>query len=807
MPWIDARLTGTMVAVMLGLQAVCWLLAKGLGLRLERSAVVCGWLAPLVVLAPWLSGRALLVPCDLLADVIPGAARIEGPRTHDLLNDTIYQILPWDLEVRHALAERRLPFWSDKLEGGSSPWANPQAGVLSPLQMAARAVPIQHHLLAELAFKLLVAFQGTWALVRLAGRGRASSLLAAAGFTLGGGLFSWALFPVTATVAWVPWLVAGVIRLFRHPGPWAVATTAVITGALLLSGHPESAAFGGLLAAVCGLGLRRRRAGLARGFGAAAVAALLGFGLAAPQILPFLAAVPESQRAGDMLAQGVGSGPVHLLSPPSWFEPGFAGFVLSPVSPHAYGEPYHGPFRGPFNWADAEAGYAGLLAFAAALAALLGARDRRAWPFLGFAAASLVLASRFLPVAHLLHLIPPLRVPAYSRCLMPGALALCVAGAFGTDLLFSRARLGWRAWAGLALAAALSLAAAADAWTLTLWGLLGAAALIARWRPRWGAVALAGVLLADLVPWSRSFLPEGHPALFYPKTEFMAALLREAGDPAEWRGVGGDLLVYPNLLPVYGAADFRPHNPLAPARYLRVLDAAFGFHPTMTRYFAPVQNVDHPLLDFLGVRIVAGSPVVHSRRLEELDAGRFAPFTLLRNPDALPRWFFPRAVDVIRPGEIDRWIAGLQDAHRVAVFQEEAGSWRPAGGESPPPRPVLTRPGHIILEIPPGGERLLATSIVWSKGWSARSGGRRLPVLKVNGAFVGVRVPADASRVGLRFLPPGLIAGCVAFGVAGIVLLFLVLRPYRPSSGASASTPRSMASGGAAVKQRRTWVG
>lgn len=805
MPWIDARLTGTLVAVMLGLQALCWLLAKGLGVRLERSAVVCGWLAPLVVLAPWLSGRELLVPCDVLADV-PGAPAIERPHTHDLLNDTVYQILPWDLEVRHALADRRLPFWSDTLEGGSSPWANPQAGVLSPLQMAARAVPLQHHLLAELVLKLLLAFQGTWIVARLAGRSRASSLLAAAGFTLGGGLFSWALFPVTATMAWVPWLVAGVIRLFRRPGPRVIATTGLVTGALLLSGHPETAAFGGLLAAVCGLGLRRRAVGLGRGFGAAAVAALLGFGLAAPQLLPFLAAVPESQRAGETLEKGVAAAPFNPLYPPTWFEPGYAAFALSPLSPHVYGMPYHGPFRGPINWADSEGGYTGLLALAAGLIALLASRDRRAWPFLGFAAASLILAARFLPTAYLLHLVPPLRVLAWARCLMPGALALCVAGAFGTDRLFSRVRPGWRAWVGLALAAALSLAAAADAWTLTLWALLGAAVLVARWRPRWGAVALAAVLLTDLVPWSRSFLPAGHPSLFYPRTEFMAVFLREAGDPAVSRGVGAHLLIYPNLLSVYGAADFRPHNPLAPARYLRVLDAAFGFRPTMNQYFAPLGNVDHPLLDFLGVRIVAGSPAVPpSRTLEEIDGGRFAPFTLLRNPDALPRWFFPRAVDVIRPGEIDRWIAGLQDAHRVAVFQEETGAWRPAAGEGPPPRPLLTKPGHIVLEIPPGGERLLATSIVWSRGWSARAGDRSLPVLKVNGAFVGVRIPADASRVELRFLPPGLIAGCVLFGASLAALAFLFF--YRPSSGASASTPRSTASGGAAVKQRRTWVG
>ena len=77
---------------------------------------------------------------------------------------------------------------------------------------------------------------------------------------------------------------------------------------------------------------------------------------------------------------------------------------------------------------------------------------------------------------------------------------------------------------------------------------------------------------------------------------------------------------------------------------------------------------------------------------------------------------------------------------------------------------------------PAGGERLLATSIVWSPGWSARSEGRRLPTLKVNGAFVGVRIPADASRVELRFLPPGLVAGCVAFGVAAAVLVLLLRR-------------------------------
>jgi hypothetical protein len=781
MTGIDLKLAATLVAMMLLLQAVCWLLARGLRLRLEKSAVLGGWLAPIVILVPWLAGNPLLVPSDILGlGGLPGAPVIERSPTHESLNDAVYQLLPWELEVRHALAERRLPFWSDALDGGSSPWANPQAGALSPLQMAARGLPIQHHLLGTLALKLLVAFQGTWLLARLAGRSRASSLLAAGGFALGGGIFSWAIFPVTATAAWVPWMAAGTIRLFRHPSGRAIATTAAITGILLLSGHPETAAFGGLFAAVCGLCLRRRAAGFSRSFAAAATAAILGFGLAAIQILPFLAIVPDSQRARDTLAEELPSAPVSALVPLTWFAPGYGRFVLAPVSPHVFGRPYQEPFHGPFNWADSEAGYTGLVAFAGALMALLAVRDRRAWPFLGFAIASLLLAGRFLPVALPLQLIPALKVPAYSRCLIPGALALCVAGAFGMDLLLRRARVRSRreafAWTGLGLAALASLAAAANAWTVGLWAALAAAFVVARLWPRWGAVGLGVVLLVDLVPWSRSLLPEGNPAVFYPRTEVMEIIRREAGDPAEGRGAGGDYLLYPNLLPAYGAADFRPHNPLAPVRQLEVLGAGLGFHPTMNVYFGQVRNLDHPLLDFLGVRIVLGSPAVSpGRTLERIDGGRFPPYTLYRNPEALPRWFFPNAVEEIGRGEITGWIAGMKDPWRVAVFRDEAGSWRPMSEPGQvPPRVVSSSPGRVVLEMPAGGEKLLASSVAWSRGWSARSGGRQIQTLVVNGAFLGIQAPAGVSRVELRFLPPGLKAGAAAFAVSALAVFFLL---------------------------------
>jgi hypothetical protein len=776
-PPLDWKLIAGLLVVLGALQAFCWLLARGFGLRLQRWVMAGGMVLPVLLLAPWLSRERLLTTTDILAQNIPGAPASE-PDPHELLNDVVYQLLPWELEVRHAYADRRLPFWSDVLEGGSNLWANPQAGVLSPLPWAARGFPIQHHILVTLALKILVAFEGAWLLARRVGCTRGSSLLAAGSFALGGGVMSWAMFPITATVVWVPWLAVGTIGLFRRPRRRGIAATALVTGFLLLSGHPETAAIGGLFAGMCGLCLRRRSTGRGRGFAAAALAAVLGLGLAAPHILPFLHIVPESQRAHETLAKEMPEYRVFPFYPLTWFLPGYGQFVLAPTNPHAFGRPYQEPYRGPFNWAESEGGYAGLVAFAGALAALAAARDRRARPFLGFAALSLLLAAKLIPLAHLIDTAPGLRMLAYSRFLPVGSLALGVAGAFGVDrLLFRRRpRREWAAWAAVIGAGAISLAVTADAWVLALWLALGGALLVGRWRPRWGAVALAAVLLADLVPWGRSLLPSGKPELFYPKTELLEILARETGDPGLWRATGGHFVAYPSLLPAYGVAEVRVHNPLAPVRYLEVLQAGTGFSPTMGEYFSPVRSLDHPVLDFLGVRAVVTSVALLPRTLEPLDGGRFAPHFLFRNPGALPRWFLPSAVDVVEPWEIRPWIDRMRDPARVAVLREEAGSWRPAARGPASVQVLSASPGQAVLDVPPGEERLLASSVPWSEGWSARADGRSLPILTVNGAFLGVKLPEGTSRVELRFVPPGFLAGCAAFALSALAVLALAVR-------------------------------
>jgi membrane protein YfhO len=111
---------------------------------------------------------------------------------------------------------------------------------------------------------------------------------------------------------------------------------------------------------------------------------------------------------------------------------------------------------------------------------------------------------------------------------------------------------------------------------------------------------------------------------------------------------------------------------------------------------------------------------------------------------------------VIRENEVSSWIAALQDPRRVAVFDPRAAGWVGAAGE------VIERsgsPGRMLLDVPGEGDRLLATSLPQPEGWRAAAGGRPLDTVTVDGAFLGVHIPAGVSRVELRFRPPGFMAG------------------------------------------------
>ncbi|HEY2737494.1 MAG TPA: hypothetical protein VGK45_03760, partial [Thermoanaerobaculia bacterium] len=767
--------------------------------RIPWKAILVANALALLAVCPWLVHDRLLAPLDdTIHNNVPGAPTVADPDRHGLFNDVVLQLLPWEMEVRRALRGGHLPLWSDRLDGGSSPWINPQAGVLSPIANLARWSPIEDSLLVALALKILIACQGIWLLARRLGAGRTAAALAGAGAGLSGAILPWALFPLSSAVAWVPWVMLAGLLLARRPSFRTIATGAVLFAFLLLSGHPESALAGTALAALCFFAWKRRRTPWRRALPAVALALGLGTGLAAPHLIPFFRILPDTQRSVRMREKAALGSNATAPAPDavsgsslSGSSPGTAPnpatLLLAPTNPWAFGRPFHDPYTGPLQWSASGAGYAGLLAFAGLLAALITPRCwRRALPLLGFAAVSFLLGAEFHPLDRIVHLIPGLGAVAFNRFLPEAALALTLTGALGLGALL-RSRDWSLPWIGPIVAGFVSLTLRSDAHLLILWAALLGGLLLHRARRsgrRLGGISvavLAVVLLADLLPWGWDFLPTGHRELFYPRTPFVAAATAPAlaaGGP--WRAAAEGFLFYPALFPVYGVDEVRTHNPVALGSQLAPLEKVFGFRPEGRRYKSAFRNVDHPLFDFLNVRLlVSRDDLPPHPNFERIDDGRFAPLRLYVNPGALPRLFLPVAADVIPQSEVLDAVAAIHNARRVVLLAEEVGTWRPPQHRPWDPSAVklLTwRPGRIEAELPAAGEKLLATSLPFPAGWTGSAGGAALRRLTVNSAYPAFVVPDGVSRVELSFRPPGLRLG---FAVGLLCLVAVAVLAFR----------------------------
>lgn len=766
LPWPIWVLVGVALAAT---QLVALLAAWALGRRVPRLAMVLGLLGPVALTLPWLDGTPLILPTGALAHAGQLPLDRPAPPGEDpwaVQSDVVLTFVPWEIEVRRALQAGGLAFWSDRLDGGSSPWANPQAEVLSPTAWIGRLGPLEHHHLLALLAKLLLAIEGAYLLATRLGARAGGASIAGLSYGLGGAMIAWALFPLTSAAAWIPWHTLAVVGLWRAPGSLRphIVRAALATAVIAVAGHPETALGGGLLAVVVALSARRRDRLRARLVGAA-VAALLGATLAAPLLLPVGHAVRHSQR---FLDKSTATAATDL------FVSGGHQLFGMLTNPHAAGRPYQEAFRGRYNWCEGLVPYAGVVAFAGLVAALLcGPRPARtcAW----FALATLILASGWRPLAQVVQATPGINLVTWERVLMAGGLATALAA--GLVLPGGWRRQPRRAVAVATLAAAgFSLWLRPDPWVIGLWLAVGVAiTLLPRFAAtrRMAPVALAVVVLVDLLAWARPQLPEGRPEWFFPPSALLDTLAATVTARTPSRVVGEGHALYPNHLAMHGFEDLRGHDPLARADRLQVLAAVFGFAPNASSYFSPFRGVDHPLLDRLNVTAVV-SPFGWGRREGLALRGRFGPHSVWFNRGVLPRWFFPERVDVVADADRSEWLRALNNPRRVGVAVVDADVLANLDLVPTAVVAVARRPGREVLALAPSSQpRLLATSIPWPEAWRASvddTPGRMVPL---DGAFVGVLIPAGATRVVLGFTPPGLRVGLMlaVFAVVGLALV------------------------------------
>ncbi|MFL6264230.1 MAG: hypothetical protein ACJ76Y_31475 [Thermoanaerobaculia bacterium] len=754
-----------LLAALLGALLLLWqgalqILARGLGSRAGKGERLLACLAVCALCLPWLKGPRLFLPLDeAVANNIPDLDLPADPDRHGAYNDVVFQLYPWEAEVRVALREGRPPFWSDLLDGGSSPWTNPQAAVLAPTALLARLGPLEHFFLLHFALKALTAWLGALVLGRLLGLRGVARGIAGASFGLGGGIVSWSLFSLGTVVAWTPWLAAAAVAIVRHPRRRVFVTASLIAAAILLSGHPEAVLAAGLVSLTFALAVSRTswRRRLAR-IGAFAACCLLGAALAAPAFLPQTLQMLRSLRAARA-AERAAQTPA-----PTGFE---EKLFLAPLNPEVFGRAFHD--RSPIAWPVAGSSYLGVLAILGLPAAFLTRRKRRiAGPLVALAVLIYLAAADFAPLARIAAGLPYVNAIALTRWLPAAGLCLVLAGALGLESIF-RKEIARRTAAVSALIPMAAILLLAQPPRLPAVLALALAALFVRARPaRW--VLLAAVLL-DLIPWAWDYLPDGHREMLYPVTPFVQTVREHARVHPDSRVTAAGFLVYPSILPVYGLAEVRVDNPVADIRYLRVLDAALGFRPEGRRYKGALTNVDSPLLRFLGVSVLISSRhAPKPRGWTRLDHNEFAPMRLFEDPDPLPRWFLPTGAVLVPPGDPWEAVAGLEDPRRVVLSSEEMPGWRPPERPWDPGAVRWTGGrGRLRLEFPGDGWKLVASSIPYSEGWRAEARGRRLRTVPVNAAFLGVLAGPGTGAAEVFFEPPGFRAG-LALCAAALLL-------------------------------------
>ena len=342
------------------------------------------------------------------------------------------------------LASGEPPLWNPFIYAGTPLLGDMQSALAYPLTWLALVFSPEAAWGWIALLKLFTAGMGAYFLGRRLGFTWGAGVLAALVFMLSAPLILWLQWPLATVYSLFPWLLLTTDRLASRPSPARAAALAAVVGLSLVAGHGETALLSSSAAAiylavvlVAGRQHRWRRATVAW-----LGAHVLGAGLAAVSLLPFLEAYSDSITVA---VHGENAGArLPLKSLLTYLMPSFFG----------------GDRSGELGGLDYlhTAGYFGA---AALLVAAFGLWRRRREPRIVAVAAvgavALMVAFGVPPVSWFTQLVPPYSNANNLRVLYIPALAAGLLAGAGLDSLVERRaqpRDALLAAAGVALVAA-----------------------------------------------------------------------------------------------------------------------------------------------------------------------------------------------------------------------------------------------------------------------------------------------------------------------------------------------------------------
>jgi len=318
------------------------------------------WFAP--VLLPFLFGKTLL-PWDILYTFAPFNALRPGTIPQNgLLADLVLENVVWKEHIRQALASGDFPLWNAQVFTGIPFLAGGQASTFYPLNILFYIFPLEAAYGWFTALQVALAGWSMYLFARVVRLKILAALFAGVVYMFSGFLIVSVVFTMfVAAVPWLPLLLAVIEVMIRkqeekggtgyNPIPWVILGS-VITGMIVLAGHPELIYYTLLVAGAYSLvrliaawrmiaasAFHTERArGRTRTILALAawllVMVVLGVAIGAVQLIPLVELLPLNFREGS----------ASLAQVREWAWP--SRHILTFALPDIFGNPSH------HNWLD-----------------------------------------------------------------------------------------------------------------------------------------------------------------------------------------------------------------------------------------------------------------------------------------------------------------------------------------------------------------------------------------------------------------------------------------------------------------------
>lgn len=693
-------------------------------------------------------------------------------------HDLVYYFYPQLDQVAQRFSAGELPLWNPYPCAGLPLAASLQAGVFYPPTWLAAFVPA-----AELLPALLLAHL-VWGALSAAllfrSWGLAPSLAGAFGVVFAFACVLGQTFwpPAAETISWLPWPALCVERISASDrlNAWWIGLV-LGTAAQLLVGFPQFAFYGlQLLVPLAALRLfqRLRDRGLRDATAAAGrliAAFVLAAGIAMVQLLPSFELLSTSHRA-----EPFSEAEVHYLQS----EPRASTLLRHAVTPE--------PRLTTFELGQG-AGYLGIATLVFAGIALVGRRrDPLVWLLGAGAVLFLLLSDGYLGAGRgLYELYAALPGVGYfrapERLLMACfacVIALAAMGAHACDragaaeprlrlVLAGTAALvcGGLAWAGTSGAA--WRAAGVFGWIAVLQALPRSGWLRGPWRTLAALLIVTDVAAATGPFGSLRALPRDsaeHVELGRRGRvpDATIAALRERS------GLGRVELVAPGqrVRPLMGVGAagglyrLACYETLLPGQWALLSEKA-GRRDFRSAVAANLDPAKVPVL------YDAASVVEILRGSRPRGSGQ-EPIQIqhLPNPDALPRAYLIDRFEVTAvESALDRLVAGDLDPQHSVLLDADPGLAGPPRLERAVPAEIrVYEPERVEVSYEISHPALLVLTDTDAPGWHASIAGEPLPILRANGLFRAVAVPAGRHELTFRYAPESLRVGTVASATA-----------------------------------------